>query len=406
MPKLPKFLEVKEDDTEKEKKKKRFLLILFIILFFLVAVGIILGIVFGVRSCSKNPKEGSGSTSQPTVTSSTSEPVVIDYLNYALNDDGVSYKVTGAKPGHPEDIVIPDTHEGKPVTVIDHHAFWDDQNVKTVVMTDNITFLGTLCFHECENLVSVDLSENLVGTETGCFAGCTALEGITLPNTLVDAECDIFADCPALETVEYDNARYVGNAENPYMYMVDTKIKTMTSCEIKEGCRFVSARAFYECTSLTTITIPETVIKLGVESFKKSALSTINLPSNLKSIGQKSFEECHNLTSIVIPDTVVELGSQTFNECENLTNVQLGKGLTLLDSSLFSDCVSLTSLSIPKNITLIDLFAFSGCSSLTALDYEGTTAEWGQIELWEDWAKYSSLTVVHCTDGDVPVVIE
>jgi|GEM_PF-6483869 len=405
MPKLPKFLVIEEDDTEEEKKKKRFLLILFIILFFLVAVGIILGIVFGVRSCSK-PKEGSGSTSQPTAKSSTSEPVVIDYLNYALNDDGVSYKVTGAKPGHPEDIVIPDTHEGKPVTVIDHHAFWDDQNVKTVVMTDNITFLGTLCFCECKNLVSVDLSENLVGTETGCFASCTALKTITLPDTLVDAECDILPVSPALETVEYDNARYVGNDENPYMYLVDTKIKTMTSCEVKEGCRYIGAGAFEDCTSLTTITIPETVIKLGVVSFTNTGLSTVNLPSNLKSIGQKSFEECHNLTSIVIPDTVVELGSQTFNECENLTNVQIGKGLTQLDSALFSRCVSLANLSIPKNITFIDLFVFSHCSSLTELDYEGTTEEWGQVELWEDWAKYSSLTVVHCTNGDVPIVIE
>lgn len=405
MPKLPKFLVIEEDDTEEEKKKKRFLLILFIILFFLVTVGIVLGIVFGVRSCSKS-KQGSGSTSQPSVTSSTSEPVVIDYLNYALNDDGVSYKVTGAKAGYPEDIVIPDTHEGKPVTAIGNFAFEYYKKLKTIVMTDNITHLGTLCFYQCEKLESVDLSENLVSTETSCFIDCTALKTISLPDTLVDAECDIFAGCTALETVDYDNAKYVGNDENPYMFLVDTQIDTLTSCEIKEGCRYVGADAFNECTSLATVTIPQTVTKIGVESFKNTGLSTVNLPSNLKSLDYGAFKECQNLTSIVIPDSVVELEGYNFSDCENLTNVQLGKGLTLLDSGLFKYCTSLSSISIPKNIALIDSFTFSNCTSLTELDYEGTTEEWGQIELWDDWAIYSALTVVHCSNGDVPIVIE
>ena len=405
MPKLPKFLVIKEDDTEEEKKKKRFLLILFIILFFLVAVGIILGIVFGVRSCSK-PKEGSGSTSQPTVTSGTSEPVVIDYLNYALNDDGVSYKVTGIKSGHPADLVIPDTHDGKPVTAIGNFAFEYNKNLKTVVMTDNITHLGTLCFYKCEKLESVDLSENLVSTDTSCFIDCTALKTITLPDTLVDAETDIFVGCTALETVEYDNANYIGNSGNPYMFLVNTQIKTMTSCEVKDGCRYIAAEAFKDCTSLTTITIPQTVTKLGVESFENAGLSTVNLPSNLKKISYGAFKECHNLTSIIIPDSVVELESSNFADCENLTNVQFGKGLTCIDSSLFDRCASLSSVSIPTSITLIDMFAFAHCSSLTELDYEGTTEEWGQIGLWDDWASYSAITVVHCSNGDVPIVIE
>jgi len=103
--------------------------------------------------------------------------------------------------------------------------------------------------------------------------------------------------------------------------------------------------AFVYCTSLTSITIPDSVT----------------------SIGLWVFAYCTSLTSITIPDRVTSIGREAFIACTSLTNVVLGNGLTTIAGWAFSDCSSLTSITIPDSVTTIGDEAFAGCTSLTSI---------------------------------------
>ena len=103
--------------------------------------------------------------------------------------------------------------------------------------------------------------------------------------------------------------------------------------------------AFYECYSLTSVTIGNSVT----------------------TIGEDAFLDCGSLTSVIIPDSVTTIGDYAFRGCSSLTSVTIGNSVTTIGYAAFFGCDSLTSVTIPDSVTSIGSFAFSGCSSLTSV---------------------------------------
>lgn len=85
------------------------------------------------------------------------------------------------------------------------------------------------------------------------------------------------------------------------------------------------------------------------------------------SISNNAFYNCTSLKSIEIPDSVTSIGDNAFYNCDSLTSVVIGDGVTLIGSEVFSGCTSLTSIVIPENVTEIGNLVFSGCTSLTSI---------------------------------------
>jgi hypothetical protein len=85
------------------------------------------------------------------------------------------------------------------------------------------------------------------------------------------------------------------------------------------------------------------------------------------SIGNSAFYYCTSLTSVTIPDNVTSIGNQAFSSCTSLTSVTIGNGVTSIAGSAFYGCTSLTSVTIPDSVTSIGSYAFEGCTSLTAI---------------------------------------
>ncbi len=84
-------------------------------------------------------------------------------------------------------------------------------------------------------------------------------------------------------------------------------------------------------------------------------------------IGSSAFEDCTSLTSVVIPDSVTGIDYYAFKGCRSLTSVTIGDSVTSIGWSVFSGCASLTSVTIGDSVTSIGDYAFSGCSSLTSV---------------------------------------
>ena len=138
------------------------------------------------------------------------------------------------------------------------------------------------------------------------------------------------------------------------------------------------------------IIIPETVV------LKEVAY-------RVTSIGEEAFRYCESLTSIVIPESVTSIGSSAFKGCSSLTSIVIGNGVTSIGYGAFLECKSLTSIVIPESVTNIGYSAFKGCKSLTSITFQGTIAQWNEIDFGNSWNDEVPINAVHCTDGDVEI---
>ena len=129
----------------------------------------------------------------------------------------------------------------------------------------------------------------------------------------------------------------------------------------------IGDRAFGECTSLTSVTIPEGVTSIGDDAFELCVnLTSISLPKSLTSIGSWGFSAT-GLTSITIPENVRSIGCDAFFSCSKLKKVVLLEGITRISSRTFAMCSNLTDITIPDSVTSIDEGAFCGCDKLDSI---------------------------------------
>ena len=151
--------------------------------------------------------------------------------------------------------------------------------------------------------------------------------------------------------------------------------------------------AFWGCSSLTSVTIPNSVTVIGEKTFKDcESLRSVNIPKSVTSIGEYAFHDCSYLESVTIPDGVTSIGDDAFNNCRYLTSVTIPNSVTSIGDSAFEGCKSLTSVTIPNSVTSIGDEAFSGCSSLTSVTIPNSVTSIGD-EAFKYCSSLTSITI-------------
>ena len=163
-----------------------------------------------------------------------------------------------------------------------------------------------------------------------------------------------------------------------YQYRDGDNYSGVTSITIPEKVTYNSTEysvtsigyaAFYECTSLTSITIPNNVTSIGEYAFYDcDALTSISIPNRVTSIGDVAFYGTPWLNNQ--PDGCLYIGKclyQYRGEMPENTHIDVKEGTTMICGAAFSDCSSLTSITIPNSVTSIGSWAFEDCSSLTSI---------------------------------------
>ncbi len=119
--------------------------------------------------------------------------------------------------------------------------------------------------------------------------------------------------------------------------------------------------AFYNCTGLTSVTIPEGVTSIGdVAFYNCTGLTSVTIPASVTSIGYSAFYNCTGLTSVTIPEGVTSIGNYAFYNCIGMTSVTIPSSVTAIGDYAFYNCTGLTSVMIPSSVTSIGGFAFGG----------------------------------------------
>ena len=151
-----------------------------------------------------------------------------------------------------------------------------------------------------------------------------------------------------------------------------SNVKTISTVSAQNSSiTTIGSYAFYNCTNINTVTLPETVTNIGGYSFGDCInLQKIVLPECLETIGTYAFEDCRSLEEIVIPDGVKTISVAAFAHCTNLKTIRLPASLTEITDSVFNGCTSLTSIYIPANVTSLGWDAFTNCTSLTKFEIE------------------------------------
>lgn len=122
---------------------------------------------------------------------------------------------------------------------------------------------------------------------------------------------------------------------------------------------------FYQCTSLSSVTIPNSVTSIGEGVFQEcTSLSSVTIPNSVTSIGEWVFAGCTSLRSITIPNSVTSIGESAFENCTSLSSVFIPDSVSSIGNGVFGCCTSLSSITIPNGVTSIGDFAFAGCTSL------------------------------------------
>ena len=150
---------------------------------------------------------------------------------------------------------------------------------------------------------------------------------------------------------------------------------SLTKVTIPNSVTSIEAYAFGSCSSLTKVTIPNSVKYIGNNAFSDCiSLTNVSIGNSVINIAIEVFSNCSSLTKVTIPNSVKSIEKYAFSNCSSLTNVSIGNSVTSIGYGAFYECSSLTSITIPNSVISIGGSTFSGCSSLTSIISNAITA--------------------------------
>lgn len=333
----------------------------------------------------------------------------LESLVYTIRDDGsamiTSYSAKfwdDPDPNFSVELNIPSEINGHTVTAIGDGALRESSTkISGITLPPTIKEIGNRAI-DCRYLKYLNLNDGLevikdaaincgdiletlvipdsvkyIGNEAICGE---ALKNITMPNNLEYMGKRIFYG------TAYDqdaNNRVDGIQYNGQYLIAGIRIGYAT-INNPDPSAPTENKQIHEWEAVGDIEIREGTTLMGVDAFEMSNITSVRLPSTLKSISKLGFYWCENLNNVVIPGTVKEIGDNAFSWCESLSNLTIEEGVEHIGQAAFFRCNNLNEVTIPRSVTQIDMHAFGWDyvddydvrnENLVIKCYSGTAAE-------------------------------
>lgn len=314
---------------------------------------------------------------------------------------------------------IPDS-----VTNIGEYIFSSCANLKSVTVGSGITEISDRMFYDCLSLTQVELRGRITRIGENAFSATISLESFEIPATVIEIGVNAFNNpynnVNALKNVvihkgvqtisvtafpetidcnEYRGGLYIGDSQNPYLYLVGIKDKEAESLVLHPDTYSVVQQIIPMSTALKSLSVEggegKYLYSDGNCIIRKEdktllcGIGTSRIPSQgIKEVAPYAFIYSE-IEDVVIPDSVKKIGEYAFFRCTLLSSVKCGKNLTEIESYAFAQCKSLERISVPSvyeippscfegcellcEVTLTDKteiigeFAFDGCKSLASI---------------------------------------
>ena len=305
---------------------------------------------------------------------------------------------SGSGPGGV--VTIPDTINGLPVTVIGPNVFYRS-SVTSVIISTNVTTLGTSAFAGCESLTNVTIPAGVTSIGANAFNVCNGLASVTIPDSVTNIGSGAFAECNALvDVVIPDSVTTVGQS-------AFDDCGSLASVTIGSGMTNLGIQVFGGFNQLASITVNPNnpaFCSVGGVLFDKGMTTLVafpngvggnySVPAGVANIGYESFGDCQYLTGVVLPDSVTNIGGYAFIECVNLTGITIPIRVNAIQEYTFAEDTSLTNVTISggvtslggqasgnvvpaagqtvrANLASLGSYVFNGCTGLHSIYFSG-----------------------------------